>query len=333
MDASDHGIRLRSSARTSIGQVRENNEDSVRLWMQDEYVVAVVADGMGGAVAGEEASRIAVETLQQGKFLQTPDDSPRDLSDDQAVSWLSDTIRSANGNIFQRAASNPELRGMGTTMTLAFVRSSHAIIAHVGDSRAYLVDGHTGRITQISADHSFVEALVAAGHLTHEQAEEHPMRNVLYRALGQNEDVDVDIYEVHLRTGDRIVLCSDGLTRHVKPLEIAATVVQEDDPGVASQSLIDLANERGGEDNVSVIVVSLDGVESDEDTDELKDLLLLTEDDLVVKDRSVDTIEVSLLSDDDTHDPSLDLNNDDLISYQTDAAPDSEGRDNLAPDQ
>src|SRR5215207_3113823 len=99
MGASEHDSHLRSSARTSVGQVRENNEDTVRLWSGDEFVVAVVADGMGGAVAGEEASRIAVETLQNGKFLQTPDESPLSLSDDQAVDWLIDTIRNANSNI------------------------------------------------------------------------------------------------------------------------------------------------------------------------------------------------------------------------------------------
>jgi serine/threonine protein phosphatase PrpC len=328
MGASDHGIRLRSSARTSIGQVRENNEDNVRLWTDDEYIVAVVADGMGGAVAGEEASRIAVETLQQGKFLQTPDDSPLQLSDDQAVTWLCDTIRDANVNIVHKAANNPELRGMGTTMTLAYVRSSRAIIAHVGDSRAYLVDGRTQRITQITADHSFVEALVAAGHLTHEQAEEHPMRNVLYRALGQNEEVDVDVYEAHLRPGDRIVLCSDGLTRHVKPNEIASIVTQEDDPEIASQRLIDLANERGGEDNVSAIIVALDGVESDEDTAELKNILLLDNDQLLIKNRHDDTVEVAIQNDD-----TLKINDGNLIGTPTTAAPDSEGRDNLAPDQ
>ncbi|HVU13164.1 MAG TPA: Stp1/IreP family PP2C-type Ser/Thr phosphatase [Phototrophicaceae bacterium] len=318
MGGSNHGVRLRSSARTSIGQVRENNEDNVRLWAADEYVVAVVADGMGGAVAGEEASRIAVETLQQGKFLQTPDESPLHLNDDDAVKWLCDTIRNANSNIVHRAASNPELRGMGTTMTLAFVRSDSAIIAHVGDSRAYLVDGRTRRITQITADHSFVEAMVAAGHLTHEQAEEHPMRNVLYRALGQNEEVDVDVYEAHLRPGDRIVLCSDGLTRHVKPHEISSMVIQYDDPDEATQAMIDLANERGGEDNVSVIIVSLGDSELEEDTHELKHYLDL-DDTLIVKDPRRDTVEISLTDDD--------------IAIKTNAAPDSEGHDTLAPDQ
>ena len=329
MGASDHGIRLRSSARTSIGQVRENNEDNVRLWAADAFIVAVVADGMGGAVAGEEASRIAVETIQDGKFLQTPDDSPLQLSDDQAVNWLCDTIRSANSNIVHRASDNPELRGMGTTMTLAYVRSNRAIIAHVGDSRAYLVDGNTERITQITADHSFVEALVAAGHLTHEQAEEHPMRNVLYRALGQNEEVDVDVYEAHLRPGDRLVLCSDGLTRHVKAHEIASIVVNEDDPEIASQELIDLANARGGEDNVSAIIISLDGMESDEDTAELKNILLIKDDNLLIKDNH-DTVEVAAQKDDTLR---LNGNINTLISTPTTAAPDSEGRDNLAPDQ
>jgi protein phosphatase len=345
MGASDHGLRLRSSARTSIGQVRENNEDNVRLFTDDEYVVAVVADGMGGAVAGEEASRIAVETLQQGKYLQTPEEKPLSLSDDQVVNWLCDTIRNANTNIVQRATNNPELRGMGTTMTLAFVHDSHAIIAHVGDSRAYLVDGHTRRITQITADHSFVEALVAAGHLTHEQAEEHPMRNVLYRALGQNEEVDVDVYEAHLRPGDRLILCSDGLTRHVKAHEIASIASDQDDPEIASQMMIDMANERGGEDNVSVIIVSLNGSEADEDTSELKHILLLDDDDLLVqkpKDHAArpgDTVEINLSDAESTFrvqdtEATLKLNGaNTVITLHTNAAPDSEGRDNLAPDQ
>lgn len=325
MSASEHDSHLRSSARTSVGQVRENNEDNVRLWADDAFVVAVVADGMGGAVAGEEASRIAVETIGEGKFLQTPEKSPVELSDDQAVSWLSDTIRSANANIVQRASKEPELRGMGTTMTLAFVRSNRSIIAHVGDSRAYLIDGQTERITQITADHSFVEALVAAGHLTHEQAEEHPMRNVLYRALGQNDDVDVDIYETHLRSGDRIVLCSDGLTRHVKPNEIASLVVGVQDLDSASQSLIDLANSRGGEDNVSVIIIALDGLEMDSDTDELQRILARDTDKLVSKEAST-TIELNVL------DTTSSQNHDtDLLPGS--AAPDSDGHDALAPEQ
>ena len=283
MANSDSEIQLRSSARTSIGQVRENNEDTVQLWAEDQYVLAVVADGMGGAVAGEEASRIAVEAVQQEMTSPEDAESLPTLNDDLLIEKLCESIRTANLNIVRRAAANPEMRGMGTTITLAMVRSTSAIVAHVGDSRAYLVDSGSRRITQITADHTFVEALVSAGHLTPDQASEHPMRNVLYRALGQHEDVAVDIYEAHLRAGDRLVLCSDGLTRHVRPAEITTIVSDAVDPDIASDELIALANDRGGEDNVSVIVVALDGIVpdapevekdaffSDDDTVKLKD--------------------------------------------------------------
>jgi PPM family protein phosphatase len=338
MGGSEREIRLRSSAHTNIGQVRENNEDNVRLWTDDEFVVAVVADGMGGAVAGEEASRIAVDAIRESETIDTPGIQPKDMDDDGIVRWLCDTIRSANTNIVQRASTNPELRGMGTTMTLAYVRSNRAIIAHVGDSRAYLVDGHTRRITQITADHSFVEALVAAGHLTHEQAEEHPMRNVLYRALGQNEDVDVDVYETILRSGDRLVLCSDGLTRHVKAHEIAAITMDEEDPDLAGEALIDLANSRGGEDNVSVIIIMLyEHDPGEESTLELKKLIVNPDDStLLLRDNHsrehhapLETLEVDIS---DEAEDTLKFNTADLITYQN-AAPDSEGHDNRAPDQ
>lgn len=300
MASSDSEIRLRSSARTSIGQVRENNEDTVQLWADDNYVVAVVADGMGGAVAGEEASRIAVDAVEQEIVAYTNSDPQPVMNDDVIIEKLCDTIRMANMNIVRRAAANPEMRGMGTTITLALVRSTNAIVAHVGDSRAYLVDSGSRRITQITADHTFVEALVAAGHLTPDQASEHPMRNVLYRALGQHEDVEVDIYEAHLRAGDRLVLCSDGLTRHVKPIEIARIVSEAADPDSGNEQLIALANERGGEDNVSVIIVALDGIKpeadaahsnaffDDEDTLQLKDPRIASAIDAAIRDASGD---------------------------------------------
>lgn len=260
MHQPEKGIRLRSSARTSIGQVRENNEDNIHLWTHDDFVLAIVADGMGGAAAGEEASRIAVETIKAG-FMQRDQQQPDNLSqleDATITDRLRQTIQAANLSIVQKAATSPEMRGMGTTVTLAFVRGSQTIVAHVGDSRAYLVDGEDKNITQITSDHSFVEALLLAGHITAEQAEDHPMKNVLYRALGQAEDIDVDMYFKRLHVGDRIVLCSDGLTRHVKPEEIAKLSLAEQNPDVISQSLIDLANDRGGEDNVSVIVISVE---------------------------------------------------------------------------
>jgi PPM family protein phosphatase len=259
-DPGINNIRLRSSARTSVGQVRENNEDNIRLWTGDSFALAVVADGMGGAAAGEEASRIAVEAIQIGLAeREYPRQNTSDKSsDDMLNEKMRAVIRQANLSIMQRAAKEPEMRGMGTTVTLALVRGTDVLVAHVGDSRAYLVSGFDSEITQITSDHSFVEALVAAGHITREQAEEHPMKNVLYRALGQTEDVDVDLFHTHMQVGDRLVLCSDGLTRHVKPHEIARLALEDENPELSSQKLIDLANARGGEDNVSVIIIAVE---------------------------------------------------------------------------
>lgn len=257
----EHGISLRSSARTSTGQVRQNNEDSIHLWTGDGFVLAIIADGMGGAAAGEEASRIAVETIKAGF-------NPNDAEDIPVTERLQDTIHTANMNIVHKAIMAPEMRGMGTTLTLAFIRGTYATFAHVGDSRAYLVESDDQTITQITIDHSYVQALVMAGHITPEQAETHSMGNVLYRALGQNEDVDVDIYYKRLHIGDRLILCSDGLTRHVKAPELATLAFSDPNPDVVSQKLIDLANQRGGEDNISVIVISVEGDPSagEEDT-------------------------------------------------------------------
>jgi protein phosphatase len=292
MGGSERGIYLRTSARTSTGQVRENNEDNIYLWSSDDFALAVVADGMGGAAAGEEASRLAVEAIEAGLNPEaTSRDVMAEMTDEFLTSKMADAIRNGNMNIVQRAASDPELRGMGTTITLALVRGKQVTIAHVGDSRAYMIDSRNRRIIQVTDDHSFVEALVAAGHLTHEQAEEHPMRNVLYRALGQAEDIDIDVYDVRLQPNDRLVLCSDGLTRHVKAQEIAEVVLLNHDPEIASQLLIDLANTRGGEDNVSVIVILVetdtldDSTRSEDSTIELRPIALPDEGTILLKDQ------------------------------------------------
>lgn len=260
MSEPGHNIHLRSSARTNVGQVRQNNEDNVHLWVGEGAVLAVVADGMGGAAAGEEASRLAVEAIENGMALSALDNEQTlaEVSEGHLSDQLRDSILDANMSIIRRAAEEPEMRGMGTTVTLALVRGKEVIIAHVGDSRAYQITAMDTKIRQITSDHSFVEALFAAGHITREQADEHPMRNVLYRALGQTEEIDVDLYQTYLQVGDRLVLCSDGLTRHVRPSEIADIALNASSPDVASQQLIDLANARGGEDNVSVIVIAVE---------------------------------------------------------------------------
>jgi protein phosphatase len=298
MSSAERGFRLRSSARTSVGQVRENNEDSVHLWANEEYAVAVVADGMGGAAAGEEASRMAVEAIEHGIMTEENRDRANsgELPAEFIISKFREVIRSGNTSIIEKAASHPDLRGMGTTVTLAFVQHNQAIVAHVGDSRAYLINGRRGEIRQITHDHSFVEALIAAGHITQEEAEEHPMRHVLYRALGQNEELDIDVYQTSLKANDRLVLCSDGLTRHVRPDEIAELVLLNEDTDLACEALINLANLRGGEDNVSVVVIRVErdpnsppGHDTDDSTLDLKrvrfevdDTIQLDADELII---------------------------------------------------
>ena len=263
----------RASARSDVGQVRENNEDRVGLWARHGIVLAMVADGMGGAVAGEEASRLVTEAIQ-ADFLGEARGSEtlRKLSEDEISDKLRYAVRRANRAVIQRAADHPELQGMGTTLTLTFIRDSRIIIAHVGDSRAYLVDGREGWINQITDDHSFVEALLASGHITPEQASVHPMRNVLYRALGQVEDTDADLYSRSLTEGDRLILCSDGLTRHVDPAEIAEVATQSETPEDIANQLVEMANQRGGEDNVSAVVILMEkgeDIEHEEPPEEL----------------------------------------------------------------
>jgi hypothetical protein len=161
----------RASARSDVGRVRENNEDRVGLWARHGVELAMVADGMGGAVAGEEASRLALEAVQ-ADFLGEARGSEmlRDLSEDEIADKLRLAVRRANRAVLHQVSEHPEFQGMGTTMTLAFVRDNRVVIAHVGDSRAYLIDGREGWINQITDDHSFVEALLASGHITAEQA-------------------------------------------------------------------------------------------------------------------------------------------------------------------
>lgn len=280
-----HKIRLRSSARSDTGKVRDNNEDNVRLSIQNDVVVAIVADGMGGAVAGEEASRIAVEQICNQFFEHTLDK----VEEDQLAGNMRDAITYANEQIVIEAQQHPELKGMGTTVTMAVVRGTRLILGHVGDSRAYLVDGDDGEIIQVTSDHSFVQALVTAGHISAEEAEDHPMRNVLYRALGQSYDIEVDLYFEKISIGDRIVLCSDGLTLHLNPNEIAQIVTASDDPDETSQKLIDLANSRGGKDNVSAIVINVER-DTHGDTQTLKPHKIVepqySDDDTLILDRN-----------------------------------------------
>lgn len=252
-----HHLKILGSARSSVGQVRNNNEDNVGLWARDGVLLALAADGMGGAAAGEEASRLVKEAIQSN-FTGAARGSEilQELSEVEIFAKLRLAIRHANDAILEKIDEDPRLQGMGTTATAGIVRGNRLLIAHIGDSRAYLVNGEDGRIHRVTDDHSFVEALISSGHITKAQAAIHPMRSVLYRALGQSDELShADIYSSYVKPGDRIILCSDGLPRHISDAELAQIAMHYDDPEAISQKLIELTNERGAEDNVSVVVL------------------------------------------------------------------------------
>ncbi len=249
-------MRVLGSAQSSIGQVRTINEDEVGLWGRNNVLLGLVADGMGGAAAGEEASRFIREAVQAhftGIFNGS--ETLSELTEDEIVYRLRAAINEGNTAINRKSQADSTMRGMGTTATGVFTRGNRAIFVHIGDSRAYLINERNGTINRVTDDHSFVEVLIASGHITRRQAAIHPMRSVLYRALGHNTTEVLDIYKITLEPGDRIVICSDGLTRHVMEEEMYRICLSSEDPASIGYELIELANLRGGEDNISVAVM------------------------------------------------------------------------------
>jgi PPM family protein phosphatase len=228
-------------AKSDVGQVREANEDS---YLVDEPLF-VVADGMGGHIAGDVASSTAVSVISGNATTASAEN----------LETLAELVRSANKAIWEKAGEDPGLRGMGTTCTLMLVDNSKAHFAHVGDSRAYLMRG--GELSQITEDHTLVGRMVKEGKLKPEEAESHPQRSIITRALGVDSDVEVDLMSLNLIPGDRIVLNSDGLSSMISDDAIAGPLREETDPQVAAERLVELANQAGGEDNVTVVIVDV----------------------------------------------------------------------------
>ncbi len=258
------------AAASDTGRKRRRNEDS--------YVVApplfAVADGMGGAQAGEIASKLAAAALE--------DTDPGTLSGEERVTSL---IQEANRRVYERSNADPNASGMGTTITVALVEDAGVTIGHVGDSRAYRY--REGSIEQITEDHSLVNELMKSGKLSPQEAETHPQRSVITRALGTDPDVDVDSFHVETQTGDVFLLCSDGLTTMVDDDSILGVLEQHhDDLDRATKSLVSAANRGGGEDNITVIAFAIS------DTDETATMPAVDEDTMenVVAPPAVDTM-------------------------------------------
>jgi serine/threonine protein phosphatase PrpC len=231
-------VNFQWASATHRGRVRNNNEDSYAPETSGQGtgpLVVMVADGMGGAVGGEVASSVAVARAVEA------DGGPRQR------------VAAANEAVYKAAIANPNLAGMGTTLTLAeFSESGTAIIAHVGDSRAYL--WRRGRLEQLTVDHTVVAEQIAAGRLTPHEASRHPQRSMLTRVLGMGQEIEIDEMEYRLEPGDRLLVCSDGLTNMVAEDEIAEVLgraaLEE-----AAWELVERANQAGGQDNITVVVV------------------------------------------------------------------------------
>jgi serine/threonine protein phosphatase PrpC len=258
--ASPGGVYLQISTggATHVGMVRTNNEDCYRI--VPPLSLYVLADGMGGEAHGEIASALAVETVVKHciEGQENPASpllgEPKPGLNPRSQRLLS-AIHLANQKVFQSAEEHPEQEGMGATLTAAWIDDMQLTVGHVGDSRLYLL--RTGQLQQLTSDHSLVAEQVRRGILTANEAEQSNLQSVLLRALGTQPEVEVDIEQVPLFPGDVLLLCSDGLTRMVTEPEIAGTLQAEPDPQRAAEKLIEHANEGGGIDNVSVIVVSL----------------------------------------------------------------------------
>jgi protein phosphatase len=250
-------MRISSCGISDVGVKRTNNEDNYLI--NEELNLFIVCDGMGGHAGGEFASAIAVNTVEE--VLTNLETSPEieAAREEGAVEVMRErlrySIRLAGKRIYEKAAAEPEYRGMGTTCLVLLMDGSNAFVAHVGDSRGYIV--RDGRIEQLTEDHSFVNAQIRAGLLTPDQARHHKLKNIITRSLGYTEEVEIDIQVRALRRGDRFLLCSDGLSNLVEASELGEAV-RSLSPQEAARKLVALACERGGDDNITAVITRVD---------------------------------------------------------------------------
>jgi protein phosphatase len=243
---------------TDVGRKRKHNEDAFAMDVTEGLFI--VADGMGGHAAGEVASKITVETI--GEFIaatRQKEEATWPFKYNHELDFNSNrlavAIEKANERVMAAVAAQPWLKGMGTTVVAGLLNEKIISLAHVGDSRAYLF--RDGQLSRLTDDHSWVHEQVTAGILTEEEAKTHPLKNVVTRALGGGPSVSPDLQELVFSPGDRFLLCSDGLTTMVSDEEIHDTAAAVQAPQSLCQKLIDMANEKGGVDNITVVVVDI----------------------------------------------------------------------------
>jgi protein phosphatase len=247
-------LRLIAHGKTDKGLIREENEDV--FCIEGDYGFLAVADGMGGYASGEVASKMAIDIIRDSlRNEEKPFTEEYDPRYSGPTNRMISGIRLANKAIYDASRSQSQLNGMGTTIAAVMLSGNRLSIAHVGDSRIYLLRG--GNIEQITDDHTVVSEQVERGLMTKEEAADSPMRHILTRALGAAPEVKMDIDELTVSDGDKFVLCSDGLSELVSNEEILFTVLSSTHLDIACDQLIKMANERGGSDNITVIVASV----------------------------------------------------------------------------
>lgn len=233
---------------TDVGLKRQNNQDFIFSSVEKDLPLFILADGMGGHNAGEVASESCVDIIKE-EFSSNRD---KLNSEKNLINIIKKSIKKANENIYNKSLEIDKLKGMGTTLTLAYILKGKIYIGHVGDSRAYFVDEET--IKQITEDHSLVNQLVKSGSISKEQAKTHPKRNVITKALGAEIDVEMDIYTLEYRKDDILMICSDGLTNMLNDREIF-DIIHRVDIENSTDVLIKEAKKNGGLDNISIIIV------------------------------------------------------------------------------
>lgn len=235
---------VRYAAKTDIGKLREINEDTFLV----EDKIFAVADGMGGHRAGEVASSMAIDILKKraGEFEEG--DTPQRIQ-----KMLKEALDEVNDAIVKKGETQGDYLGMGTTLTAFHISERRIFLVHIGDSRAYLI--RNGKITQLTQDHTLVADMVGKGEISEEEARIHPLKNILVRALGTDIKAEVDLLSEEVQPGDRILLCSDGLSSMLRDEEILSIVNESESLENACQRLIDTANTNGGEDNTTVVLV------------------------------------------------------------------------------
>lgn len=244
---------LRFEVVTDIGKKRTVNEDSAAVFaIQDGPTLAVVADGMGGHRGGDYASSTAVKILGE-QFLKVEDSASMDEEDWKE--WLLETVLHVNRTLYDIAEKDTEYKGMGTTLDAVLIYGSKGLVTHVGDSRVYMIKRN--EIIQITKDHSFVNILLDSGEITEEEAATHPQRNWIMRAVGSEKSIMPDFYQIQMDEQSYLLICTDGLSNKVDNERIRDIVTSNGELHDKAVKLVELANELGGEDNISVILASL----------------------------------------------------------------------------